>query len=71
MSPLLTSFYFVPDLVLHFGDLRIEGVLCIVEELCLAYAAPWSEDLVKAQNDFFAAVIDNSGSDAYTGRTDE
>ena len=33
--------------------------------------APWSEDLVKAQNDFFAAVIDNSGSDAYTGRTDE
>ena len=33
--------------------------------------APWSEDLVKAQNDFFAAVIDNSSSDAYTGRTDE
>ena len=30
---------------------------------------PWHDDLVKAQNEFFAAEIDNSASDAYTGRT--
>lgn len=30
---------------------------------------PWHNDLVKAQNDFFEAEIDNSGVEAYTGRT--
>ena len=30
---------------------------------------PWHDDLVKAQNEFFATEIDNSASDAYTGRT--
>ncbi|MGM9785986.1 MAG: hypothetical protein ACI3ZS_04045, partial [Candidatus Cryptobacteroides sp.] len=30
---------------------------------------PWHDDLEKAQNEFFATEIDNSASDAYTGRT--
>ena len=32
--------------------------------------SPWYDDLEKAQNAFFAAEIDNSDSDAYTGRTE-